>query len=349
MMRVRMSMPMAEWPDADREMVEAMRAKGGLFDDGGALADLCASSMRILTRSYGRWLEWLHLNEPTALEEPPIARATLPRLRGWQDSQDDLGSTSRQMFYTGALRLLRAAAPHADWSAHLHVQRKLARAAGRGDPARKAGRILSSQLLLEAAIRHGSPEVEPEATPLQRAKRLRDATMIALLAMMPMRHRALTGLNIGTSLLVGSETLTVSLPGDLTKNGRHWEAVVPEPAAGLLRRYLQEARPFLLQRAGKRHYVLWACDNGDPMSYSYVGRKVSAITLALTGQPIPPHFFRDAAATTLARTSPRSARLIAPVLGHRDLRTAEQHYIHADMIDACRDYAAVQRRLKKGK
>jgi integrase len=349
MMRVRMSMPIAEWPDADRRMLEAMRHKGGLFDDGGELAHLRDSSLRMLTRPWGRWLEWLRLNDPAALAEAPVARATMPRLRAWLESQHHLRPTSRHMFFTGVLKLLRIAAPEADWSAHRRVESKLAKAAGRGDPSRKAGRILSSRVLLSAALRHAEPGLELEPTPLQRAKRLRDATMVALLAVMPMRHRALTGLSIGTSLLVGPQTLTVALPGELTKNGEPWEGNVDEPVAILLRRYLEEARPFLLERGGKWHDAVWACSNGNPMSYSYVGRKVSEVTFALTGKKIPPHFFRDAAATTLSRESTRAARLIVPVLAHSDIRTAEQHYNHAGMIEACDDYAALLKRLRKGK
>ena len=61
---------------------------------------------------------------------------------------------------------------------------------------------------------------------------------------------------------------------------------------------------------------------------------------------MPPHFFRDAAATTLAQISPESARLIRPILAHSGFGTAERHYIHAGSIEAGRDYAAVIRRMK---
>ena len=57
--------------------------------------------------------------------------------------------------------------------------------------------------------------------------------------------------------------------------------------------------------------------------------KIAGITKELTGVRIPPHLFRDAAATTLARTSPEAARLVRPVLAHASLETAEHHYIHA--------------------
>lgn len=66
----------------------------------------------------------------------------------------------------------------------------------------------------------------------------------------------------------------------------------------------------------------------------------------LRGRGISPHFFRDAAATTLARMSSESARLISPVLAHSGFRTAERHYIHARTIDAGLDYASLIKRLK---
>jgi hypothetical protein len=61
------------------------------------------------------------------------------------------------------------------------------------------------------------------------------------------------------------------------------------------------------------------------------------------------HLFRDCAATTLARLSTESARLIHTVLAHSGFWAAGRHYIHAQTIDAGRDYAAVVRRLKKGR
>ena len=347
MTRKRMSMPITEWPAADRALLEALRQTGGLFDDPGELAHLRLSSMLILTRPWGRFLEWLRLNEPAALAEPPVGRTTLPRLRAWVKAEDDLRPSSRLMFFNGVLRLLCAAAPDEDWSAYRRVKAGLEWLAGRGDPSRKAGRILDSRVLLEAALRHAGPELDLEPTALQRAKRLRDAAMVALLAMMPIRHRAFAALQLGVSVMVDARGLTIILSDELTKSARHWEADIPEPAAGLLRRYLSEARPFLLARRGKQHEMVWACDNGDPMSYSYVGRRVPQITEALTGVPIPPHFFRDAAATTLARSSRQAAQLIRPVLGNATTRTSERHYIHAGTIEASRDFATLLRQLKK--
>lgn len=62
---------------------------------------------------------------------------------------------------------------------------------------------------------------------------------------------------------------------------------------------------------------------------------------------VPPQFFRDAAATTLARTSPEAARLTRGLLGHAGFRTAERHYNQARALEAGRDYADVLTQLKE--
>lgn len=338
---------MAEWPAADQALWKALRQKGDPFDDRGALAHLRESSARMYSRAYARWLEWLRLADPDALAEPPVGRATLPRLRAWLEDMGSLLPTSRAMYFSGVQRMLAVAAPDADWSAHARVQKGLERAAGRGDPARKAGRILSARVLLEAGLRHAGPDAEAAPTPLQRAVRQRDGTMVALLAMMPVRHHAFACLEIGTSLRIDGAVLTVVLPEELTKSGVPWEGDVAEPAAGLLRRYIEETRPFLMRRARERHDILWVGNHGDPMSYAYVGRRIPDITARLTGVRIPPHFFRDSAATTLSRESPGAAGIIAPVLAHAGSGMAERHYIHASSIEAGRAYAALLRKLRR--
>lgn len=342
------ALPFAEWPDEDQRLWEGLTRQGGPFDDRGALAHLREPSRGIIRDSYGRWLFWLADNDPATLREPPAARATPDRLKAWLNADAGVSPTSRKMYFGGALRVLREAFPKADWTGHLRVERQLARLAGRGDPARKQGRILSSRVLLDAGLRHAGPEADAAPTPLGRAKAQRDGAMVALLAMMPaLRHRALTGLTIGQSLLVTDRALTVVLSDDLTKCNGAWEAEVPDPAATVLRRYLGEARPFLLSRGGRVHDALWVSNRGDPMGYSYIGKKVPEVTGRLTGVRVPPHFFRDAAATTLARESPQAALVIAPVLGHDVARTSEQHYIQAGSVEVGRDHAKLLKRLRE--
>jgi integrase len=143
-----------------------------------------------------------------------------------------------------------------------------------------------------------------------------------------------------------SEAILICLSEGMTKTGVPWEAAVPPRVEPLLRRYITEVRPSLMARGKRRHDRLWVCKKGEKFEENYLGQRIGGLTLALTGKRIPPHFFRDSAATTLARISPEAARLIRPVLAHSGFKTAERHYIHAQTIEAGRDYAEVVKKLK---
>ena len=65
---------------------------------------------------------------------------------------------------------------------------------------------------------------------------------------------------------------------------------------------------------------------------------IRARTKAAFGKALNPHLFRDAAATTIAISSPEHVRSAAPLLGHRTFTTTERHYIQAMGLDAHRRF-----------
>lgn len=337
----------AEWPEADKAMWACLRAQGGPLDDQGRFAGLRETSCRTLQAHYGRWLAWIASAEPDALAEPPTQRGTVERFRRWLDALLHVRPMTKLSFVGDTLRMLIAAAPEQDWSMQKRLKATLKRAARHGDASRKAGRILSSDVLLAAGIRHATIEAEAATTELETMKRRRNGTMIAMLALMPMRRRAYARLEIGSSIVIGTDGMLVALPGDLTKNGLPWEAEVPSQVAPLLRTYITTVRPWFMARGSARHSVLWVGDRGSPFADDHLGTKIAGITKRLTGVRVPPHFFRDAAATTLSRMSPQAAMLIRPILAHSSFGTAERHYIHAQTIDAGRDYARLVKQLKR--
>ncbi|NOC85911.1 tyrosine-type recombinase/integrase [Ruegeria sp. HKCCD6228] len=334
-------LPLSAWPVQDREMWLNLQIEGGPLDDCGALSHLRATSLKTLELRYARWLQWLINSNAKAITLPPARRATLPRLSAWLRDLSHTRPMTRFMFIDGVLRILSAADQTQDWSAQRRLKAGLKRTAGRGDRDRKLGRVLSSEVLFKAGMSLATGHAEAEPTPLRRMICLRDGSMIAMMALMPMRRRAFAGLRIGISLHVTTNTMTVALPGDLTKSGQPWEADVPQSVEPLLRRYVNEARPFLMERGQQQHDVLWVGRTGAPLKQDALSPRIAEQTLKLTGRRIPPHFFRDAAATTLARSSPEHAKLIRPILAHASFGTAERHYIHAQTIEAGRDYAAL--------
>ena len=156
------------------------------------------------------------------------------------------------MFVDGVLRVMRAAAPERDWSEQRRLKGRLKRVAGRGDPARKRGRILSSLRLLDAAtMLADEARMWPERAPY-RATGLRDAAMVRVLALQPIRRRSLVSLRLRESVLVSDDRITIALSGKLTKTGVPWEADVPPQSVSFLRAYLAEARPVLADRAREK-------------------------------------------------------------------------------------------------
>lgn len=343
-----LTMPIANWAEADRDMWERLLRHGGPLDDCGALSHLRLTSLATLQHRYSRWLGWLARIEPDSLLEPPTDRATMIRLLAWLNALDHLTPMSKLMFVSGTLRVLRAAAPEMNWRPQRRLEVFLKRSAGRGTPERKRGRVLSSAVLLDAGVKLAGAQANAAKTDLSAAKWRRDGTMVAMLALMPMRRRAFAGLRLGHSIHITGNDILVALREEMTKTGVPWEAPVPAQVCPLLRRYLCETRPWLMARGRQHHDYLWVSDRGAPFfELNHFGNRIAAITTKVTGIRVPPHFFRDAAATTLARISPEAARLIRPILAHTTLGTAERHYIQAGSIEAGRDYAAVIKFMKR--
>jgi hypothetical protein len=71
------------------------------------------------------------------------------------------------------------------------------------------------------------------------------------------------------------------------------------------------------------------------------------VTQRAVGVAIPPHFFRDCAATTVALRAPGEAAIIMSILGHATLRTPERHYNHAASISAARQLQDTVHRLRR--
>ncbi len=122
--------------------------------------------------------------------------------------------------------------------------------------------------------------------------------------------------------------------------------VLNAPLATYLEQYLQNFRPFLL--AAHVDDRLWISTRHSPMTEQAIYYAICRTTERRLGRPIPPHLFRDCAATSMAEIDSAGARTAAALLAHRSLETTERHYLHVDARKASRRYgpavlAALQR------
>ena len=340
------TLPLQYWPAADRHAFDALFAQGGLLDDHGSLSHWRPLSRDLMQNQYGRWLGWVSEAQPEALAFSPCERATAERLQYWLAAMDSLAPATRLGHVGAVVRLCQSIAPERSWSGHQAILAGLHRKVQRHGSPRKIGRVLASDVLFDAGAQLMRDNDGPITHPDQ-AVRLRDGAMICLLALMPMRRRALSELALGTSLRVEGPQMTICLDGAMTKNGQYWEAIVPDMVSEKLALYLTNARPVLSARGSGAQTAVLLGRNGMPLTINQFTRAIKIRTTSLLKVGVTPHLFRDAAATTLSRASPESARMIKPILGHTTTRIAEVHYIQADTIAAGRGLAAALEALKQ--
>jgi site-specific recombinase XerD len=180
------------------------------------------------------------------------------------------------------------------------------------------------------------------------ARRRRDGAMIAFLSLLPIRRRAFCNIELERHV-DPLPPFRITVDADLSKTRIVWTAVPPAELTPVLDDYLRHVRPFLAGRSPQPDSALWLNDHGRRLAPNTMTGRITSATSKNLGTAVSPHFFRDAAATTLCTESPEAARAVRDVLGHKGFDTVDRHYNHAKMIDASRRYAGMLVKLEKGK
>ena len=159
----------------------------------------------------------------------------------------------------------------------------------------------------------------------------------------------LVQLTLGRELVRRGAGWWLEIPGTDTKTGAAIELPWPEELVPALEIYLATWRPQLAQ-AGRSTgcSALWLSNRGRGLSDQQAYSKIVAHTRSAFGQPVNPHLFRDAAATTMAHDRPEQVRLAAPLLGHRSYTTTERHYNLAQGNQAAAAWHDVLARIADG-
>ena len=132
--------------------------------------------------------------------------------------------------------------------------------------------------------------------------------------------------------------------------------MVPSSLTVPLSRYLSKYQPVLLR--GEQGDLItgtdavWASEVGTQLETGALSRRIQQQTHLAFGESVPPHWFRDAAATTIAIDNPVHIGDAHLVLGHAGLGTTEKHYNQARSIEASRRHqdmlAAIRAAAKRG-
>jgi len=334
----RLHLPYGQWPAADRLLWERTMASDDPFGYAAG-ARLAKARQHNYLFAWRRFLGFLAIHEPEALDIAPAERLTIARVRAFVSHLAETNAPRSVASGVHSLYLVaREMLPERDWTWLKTVKTRLYRAAPAFAP---IGPVITSLRLLELGeqLMDESKPTPGTAISIRDAIRYRDGFMIALLAFIPIRRKNLAALEIGRHLVREGDRWFVVIPREETKTRAPIEFRVPELLESYLDFYLEVVRPCLLRHPSCA--ALWVSSQGGAIVYGAIGQIFSRVATSRLGFHITLHDARDAAATTWAISAPDKIGVARDLLAHADLRTTTKYYNRARGIEASRAYRQV--------
>jgi integrase/recombinase XerD len=318
----RRCLPLAAWPERDRLGWEAGTRRAVLFEQKGAGADWSLHSRAKTARGYGHWLHWLMQKDQLDPTLTPGARVTKPLIA---DYVATLSATCAP--YTVVCRLqelydaLRVLAPDMGWQWLAELWKRLRR---RAEPVRnKRARLRPARDLVD--LGRGmmkSAELANGWSRRRRAVQYRDGLMIAVGAYRPLRPTNFVSIVLGVHLVQQRGGWWLKFPASEMKARGPYEVTFPRALIPELEHYLAVHRPVLL--TGESGHLnpgtdaLWVSEIGTMLEKGALATRIRKHTKAAFGASLPPHWFRDSAATSIAVENPRHVCDAHHVLARHD-------------------------------
>jgi site-specific recombinase XerD len=341
------SLPIADWPESDqRAWMDACRP-GHRFRQGGSAAHLAQVSRRDIARRYGMFLDFVERTAVLDRSAPVAAHTTPDNVSNYlRELQDRVRSVTVWNCIYKLRRCSELLAPQADFRWLSEIEKDIAFTM---QPKSKYDRLVLSERLLEAAMTLIIEAELSDCSPLERAKRVRNATMIAFLSLCPLRAKNFAALEIGKTLRDIAGTWWITLPGQTTKSRNPLERQVPNLIKPIMDKYIRAYRPVLL-RPDRPNNSLWpSATRGAAMLPNNISTLISKITEETIGVAVCPHLFRTAVSSTAAIYCGDMPYLGTALLDHRDPRVNEEHYKRASSMSAAQTYATLVDGLREHK
>jgi integrase len=338
------SLPLNEWPAADRKAWEEAFRPGLRLRKGGAASRYAEVSREDFVRRYGAFLGFL---QRSGLLDPSAGPAAQVTPRNVELYIAELKARVRSVTVWNCIYKLRMAARVLDQNTEFawlsEIEQDLALVM---EPRSKFDRVVLAERLVEAGLTLVTEAEAFARYPFKRAIGIRNGLLIALLAECPIRIKNYAALEIGTTFKEERGTWWVTLPYGSTKTEDSDQRPVPACLHKAVKLYLAESRPALIGSRPATNSLWIASRTGRRYTTKNLGTRISKITLETIGIDVSPHLFRTAAATTAACHGTDMPYLASALLGHTDPRVTEEHYIRATTLNAAKDYAAILRRRR---
>ena len=334
---VRRCLPTDLWPKADQELWNKITAPRHVLDEDGGYSSTWRDPTRDKNRKgYGRWLSYLIAHHDLDISDHPTDRITRERVKDYVLMlQDQIAPWTVWSYVLCLHQVALAFAPEQNWSwlQKIAAKLKVRRVATRNKLARMRSASEISTWAYQRLDKLGS---DPDRHPSTVIK-YRDALFVAILINCPMRLRNLAMVHIGQHLQWTGDVYRLDFDPDEVKTNRYLTLHLPSILNSYLDAWINDWRPHLLQ--DHTPDALWLSIRGEPMREGGIYSRIVKVTEAAFGVAINPHLFRDIAVTSIADEIPKNIGITAPLLGHINPKTTEDHYIHANQLIAGRRYA----------
>jgi integrase/recombinase XerD len=342
-----MQLHYATWPEEDRKRWAAANKSGAdPFDDCGPAAHLAEPSRRALQASYGRFLGFVSSKHPNVLERPPDLRLDRDLIADYVAFRRQTCSDSGIAIDLHHLRLaLGFICPAIDWSWLAIIIKRIS--AGTKPRPQKHHLITSERLyalgigLMDRAVASAG-DAEEFSKP--DAFSYRDGLLIALLALIAPRRRAVAALRIGWQLVKYGDLWELDLPAQDIKTRRALDYPISVDLSQRIDLYLAKLRCRI--PGANEHEGLWPSNMGGPMDAGTIYDTVRRRTNEAFGFPVNLHRFRSAAGALWSIYDPANVRGVKDLLGHASFDTTEKHYIMSQSRIAGRVLAQIIRSRK---
>jgi integrase len=341
------SLLIAEWPQADQRAWEEACRPGHRFQQGGTASYLAEVSRVDIARRYGMFLDFLERSGVLDRGAPVAAQTTPENVAKYiEELQDRVRSVTVWNCIYKLRRASELMTPAVDFRWLSEIEKDIAFTM---QPRSKYDRLVLSERLLEAAMTLIIEAELSDCSPLERAKRVRNGTMVAFLSLCPIRAKNFADLEIGKTFREIAGVWWITLPSRTTKSRTPYERMVPTLIKPVIEKYISLYRPVLL-RPGLPTDSLWlSATAGQQMLASNISTLVSKTTQETIGVSVSPHLFRTAGASTAAIYGGSTPHLASALLDHRDRRVTEEDYNRASSMSAAQAYSALVGKLRDSK
>lgn len=335
-------LPLDQWPLGDQTTWRALFRTGDIFDGMGAAVAWRDQTRKTNSKHYGHWLGWLSYTGRLDTDAQPWERVQEDSVREYLKTEmRRVASVTVYGRLRGLTSVMLKIRPDIDWQ---WLQDLTNRIKSWSTPSRDhRARILPADQIYSGVLAQLAHLSKSDLNSPRLRIAYRDALMLGVAVSCPVRLKNFAQIRLGNELKLRNSCWCLTFEDTSTKNGVTLKFHIPSTLAPYVSHYVESIRPEF--PGAMLHAGLWAGSKGARLSEISIYGRMMIASKKLFGIAINPHAFRSIAATFLAETSVKDVYHASQLLGHRELKTTQVHYIRANQLTASRKVNRVLEKL----